>query len=306
MGDRSKKVSYILAASQFCLAGALIYFTFELSRLATQIPDILSAVEKTSEKIEPVVNEVSEIRDQIPPILKEVEQVRKQIPAIIQEVQQIREQLPVVLAEMKEVRELVPSVLEETKHIRAQVPLVLTEARLYRKQIPLILDEIKEVRIIIPDVLAEVERTREAIPPMLSQGERMIGEASKAGRRASEGAVTGVITGIFKAPFKLVGGLGRAMFGSSTQVSGLTEGDENLASNTAAAILATGYLGEKRQWANPDSGNDGTISIKEVKLIDGKECRVINSIVRIKGEEKINSDVTACRNKDSEWEMLNE
>lgn len=293
MNIKSNKASYILAISQFSLAAALIYFTYEVSRLTTQIPEILASIEHTSKKIEPVLSEIAEIRAQIPPTLKEIEEVRKQVPAVLKEVEQFRK--------------LLPSILAEVKAVRQQVPLVLTEAKLYRKQISVVLEEVKEVRILIPDVLAEVERTREAIPPMLAQGERMIGEARVAGKQASEGAVTGVITGIFKAPFKLFGSLGRSMFrASSKKIDGLTDDDENLATQAAVTVLETGKLGESLNWKNPDSGNDGTVKIKDIKLIERNECRVINSIVRINGKEKINTDVTACLNEDSEWKMLDE
>jgi len=294
-----------LAISQFSLAAALIYFTIEISRIVIQIPDILSSVEKTSEKINPVVNEIGKVREQIPFILKEIEEVRKQIPSVLDEVKEVRQQLPAILVEVKEVREQIPAVLVEVKEIRQQVPLLLTEVKLYRQQIPLILDEVKSVRILVPDILTEVASTREAIPPMLAQGERMISEARSAGRQASEGAVTGVFTGIIKAPFKLVGGLGRSMFGSSSrEVVGFTESDENLAGNTAVTILDHGKLGEKLSWANPESGNDGTVTFVEVKMIDGKECRVLMNIVRITGDEKIKNNVTACLNENSEWEMI--
>lgn len=293
MIEKSSKASYVLAISQIFLAAALIYFAFVISRVATQIPEILSSVESASEKIEPALSEIAEIRAQIPLVLKEVEEVRKLIPPILDEAKHMREQVPAVLIEAKDIREQIPSVLAEIKEVRQQVPVVL--------------DEVKAVRIIVPDVLAEVKLTRESIPPLLEQGERMIGDARVAGKQASEGAVTGVFTGIFKAPFKLIGGLGRSMFGSSSgKIEGLTDNDESLATQTAVAILETGKLGESRNWNNPDSGNNGTVTIKEVKLIQARECRVINSIVRINGEDKANTDVTACLNAKSEWEILDE
>jgi len=305
MNNKKNKASYTLAFSQFSLAAALIYFTIEISGIVIQIPDILSSVEKTSEKINPIVSEIGKVREQIPLILKEIEEVRKQIPPVLDEVKELRQQLPAILVEVKEVREQIPAVLVEVKEIRQQVPLVLTEVKLYRQQIPLILDEVEEVRILVPDILTEVASMREAIPPMLVQGERMIREARTAGKEASEGAVTGVFTGIIKAPFKLVGGLGRSMFGSSSHdIAGFTEGDKNLAGNIAVTILEHGKLGEKLTWANPESGNDGTITFFETKKIDGKECRVFRNVVRIAGNEKINNNITACQNKDSEWDMI--
>ena len=43
--------SYLLALSVFSLAGALVYFTVEVTRISRQIPEILVSVEKTSKSI---------------------------------------------------------------------------------------------------------------------------------------------------------------------------------------------------------------------------------------------------------------
>lgn len=61
--------SYLMSLAMFALAGALVYFTYEVSRVGSQIPDILSSVDHTSEKVGPIISEVVEIRELIPPIL---------------------------------------------------------------------------------------------------------------------------------------------------------------------------------------------------------------------------------------------
>jgi hypothetical protein len=48
-----------------------------MSVVSRQIPDILSSINNTIEKIEPVVAEVGDIIELLPPILKEVEETRK-------------------------------------------------------------------------------------------------------------------------------------------------------------------------------------------------------------------------------------
>jgi len=263
MTDKRTIATYVLSTSLFCLAGAIFYFTFELAQIARQIPDILTSVEKTSEKIEPVVKETNKIRELISPVVTEVSEIRKQIPDILEEVRQTRK--------------LVPHVLEEVKHTRA----------------------------LVPPLLEEVKKTREAIPAMLSKADKIVTDAKKIGQKTSEGAVTGVITGIFKAPFKLVGGIGKTIFGTADpEKHGITEKDQEILNTKALDLLVNGKVGDTREWSNPESGNIGTFTLKEIKSIDGKECKTIQNIVRKNNKAIINQEFTACRINDTEWERF--
>ena len=275
MSESRNKATYILSVSLFCLAGAIVYFTVELTRITVQIPAILNSVEQTSEKIEPVVKEIGEIREQIPPIIEEVRQVREQIPPILEEVKLAREQVPPILEEVKQTREAIPPILEE----------------------------VRKTREAIPPVLEEVKKTREAIPPMMEKGEKLIADAKQAGSKASEGAVTGFFTGIVKAPFKLIGGMGKSVFGAlGLDVEGITEEDQKLVVETAVKVLKEAKLGDSSKWSNPDSGNNGAVTLKESKSIEGRDCRVIQNIVYIAGVEKINREITACLDENDEWQ----
>jgi len=127
--NQSRNIAtYLLAASLFSLAGAIVYFSVQLANLSKDMPDLLSSIAKTSDKVEPVIKEVAQIRELIPPILKEVSATRKQIPAILQEVKQVREQIPPVLQEIREIRPLIPIVVEEVKNTREALPGLLTRS----------------------------------------------------------------------------------------------------------------------------------------------------------------------------------
>ncbi len=54
--------SYMMSLAMFALAAALIYFAYEVSRVSTQIPDILNSVDHTSDKVGPIISEVGEMR----------------------------------------------------------------------------------------------------------------------------------------------------------------------------------------------------------------------------------------------------
>ena len=60
--------SYLLSLSLFALAGAIVYFTYEVAIVSKQIPDILQSINNTSEQVEPIIDEVSEIIDLVPVI----------------------------------------------------------------------------------------------------------------------------------------------------------------------------------------------------------------------------------------------
>jgi hypothetical protein len=119
--------SYLLALSLFALAASLAYFSYEMSVVGRQIPDILSSINNTTEKIEPVVVEVGDIIELLPPILKEVEETRKLVPPVLREVEQTRLQIPIVIDEAKAMRKQLPAVLASTDRASAAVVAVSKE-----------------------------------------------------------------------------------------------------------------------------------------------------------------------------------
>ena len=276
MDARSISINF-LAFSLICLAGSIVYFTVELGNVSKEIPDILDSIETTADKVEPVVKEVGQFRELIPTITNEVSAIRKQVPSIISEVSEVRKQIPDILKEVKEVRQ----------------------------QIPIIVKEVEKIRPLVPQVLEEVKKTREAIPPMLSKADKIVSKAKDIGKKTSEGAVTGVFTGILKAPFKIVGGFGKAIFGGLTdEIEGVTTKDKMLSENAAKELLSSGEPWQTKTWSNPDSKNSGSVTLKEMTEIDQRSCRTLNFKIKVDNKNRVNRDVTICLNEDSEWEPL--
>jgi archaellum component FlaC/surface antigen len=283
----------LLALSLFCLSGSIVYFSIQLIDVNKGIPDILEDIEKTSEKVETVV--------------KEVEQVRKLIPFIVNEVMETRKQIPSIVKEVSEFRNKIPDILEKVEKVNQQIPTALNEIKAIRQQIPPIIEEIEKTRQIIPLVLAEIKKTREVLPAMLSKAERIVTDAKRIGKTTTEGAVTGVITGIVKTPFEIVGGLGEALFGGQRKNNeGVTEQDLELIKLATYQVLSSAQRGHTRNWSNPQSGNNGTVTLKEFAEADGRDCRILNYIVRIDKKERINKEVSFCLDEYAQWKPTEE
>ena len=267
----------LLAFSLICLSVSIIYFTIQLSDISKEIPDVLMSIEQTTDKIGPVIKEVESARELIPPITNEVMEIRKQIPSIVKEVSEVKAQIPTILEEVKEVRQKIPLIIEEVEKIRPLVPLVLDE----------------------------VKTTREAIPPMLSKAEKIVANAKQMGKTTTEGAVTGIITGIIKTPFKITGDLGKSLFGDLRKnAEEVSDEDIELIKVALNQVLFSGQIGYTQKWSNPQSSNDGTVTLKKSMEIDKQYCRIIGFKIRIDNEDRINRDVTFCLNEHSEWKEM--
>ena len=121
-------------------------------------------------------------------------------------------------------------------------------------------------------------------------------------KKSSEGVVSGVLTGIIKAPFKLIGGAGKSLFGQ--HANKITEKDRQLSEATALRVLSSANQGKSESWKNTDSGNSGVITLKEIKTIEKQQCNVINFTINIKNSEPVNDVVTACLNDENKWGII--
>ncbi|MCI0505192.1 MAG: hypothetical protein L0Z73_03700 [Gammaproteobacteria bacterium] len=281
--------TYLLAVSILSLALAIIYFTIEVRNVSKQIPAVLTAVETTSKEIEPAIKHVGEIKDMIAPVLEEWTQTRKQIPLILDEVAKIREQVPPILKEVEATRQHIPGIVDATNNAATAV----TKAA----------KEIEATRPLVPQILNEVEKTRKFIPAQLDRAERMIADARAAGQQASEGAVTGVITGIFKAPFKLVGNIGKKLGLSGEEMRGLTEEDLQIM-HEASKFLATARVDDAQAWKNPATGANGTITLLNIFQKDGKECRKGGFEIWKQGKTRVAKEVSFCQDSQGVWEPI--
>jgi len=218
-------------------------------------------------------------------------------PAILEGIEKTSKQIEPVL-------KLIPPIVTEVTEIRKQIPNILDEVEQVRILVPPILEEVKLTREAVPPILVEVKKTREAIPTMLTRADDLINNAGNIGKKSSEGAVTGVVTGILKAPFKLIGGAGKSL--SSRHANEITEKDRQVLEATVLRVLSSEDIGKTESWSNPDSGNNGVITLKEIKTISNRQCKIVNYIINIKHSKPIKENVTACLSDDNKWELLNE
>ncbi len=311
MVDSKLLTSYVLSAAVFSLAGAIVYFTVTLARIAVGVPAILELVQVTQEKVDPIVDEVTEIRKLVPTILEEVEQIRLTVlPPLLDEVAKIRGHLPAILEESSRIRQSISPILEEVVGYREQIPLILEQVDNIQSQIPAILTVVEDVRETIPDVIAEVEAVRETVPDILAEVEavrfvmrevmddagQLVAEMHGVGKKASEGAVTGIFTGIIKAPLSLATGLGSAL-----HVPQLTKEDEAIIHQEATILVDTGKLRSKRNWENKKSGRKGTITILSIDTSSDQKCLVLRTTV-YKGKKKLGEgEKSVCQQEDGTW-----
>jgi hypothetical protein len=302
--------SYLLSLSLFALAGAIVYFTYEVVIISKQIPDILQSIDNTSEQVEPIIDEVSEIIDLVPVILKEVEEIRKLIPPILKEVEQTRTMIPPILSEVETTRKQIPAVLKESKAIRGELPAVLASADKASKAVVDISKQVEATLPLIPEVLKEVETTRESIPPMLDRADVLIENARVAGQQASEGAVTGLFTGIIRAPFSMVASAGRSVTGlTEEEAKTFNDKDFSLVKQISLYLLNNGAKGDKRDWKNTESENHGTVQLTRI-YTEGEfadiDCRTLK-VSLYKQDEFVKDGLRSfCKNDQGEWALEDE
>ena len=299
MADSAKSgaqlfATYVLSLAMFALAAALIYFAYEVSRVSTQIPDILTSVDHTSEQVGPIISEVVEIRDLIPDILHEIEETRKLVPPILKEVEQTRQQ--------------VPPILKEVEAVRKEMPAVLKSAEKASNAVLVMSDEIKATRPLIPKVLKEFETTRESIPPLLDRADAMIDRARVAGQEASSGAVSGFFKGLITTPFTLVGDAGKAVTGmSDEEIKQLTDKDLDLIETTALYLLNNGAKGEIKEISNADSGFSATLKLVSESTREEdfttEECRTLFYDGYKNGKRLKTVNKTFCKEDGGGWDL---
>ena len=311
MADSSKTgaqllASYLMSVAIIALAAALAYFTYEMSRVGTQIPGILHSVNQTSDRVVPIVNEVGEIRELIPDILYQVEETRKLVPPILEEVAQTRQQIPPILEEVAQTRQQIPPILDEVEAVRAEIPAVLKSADKASDAVVAVSREIEATRPLVPKILKEVETTRESIPPMLDRADAMIDKARVAGQEASTGAVTGFFKGLIATPFELVGDAGRAISGmSDEEMKNYTEKDFDLIEVAALELLNNGSKGDVREISNPESGFSGTIRLVSMETVEEDfttiDCRTLQMESYKNGEREKTANRTFCKEEGGGW-----
>lgn len=304
MANPKATATYILAASLFAMAGALVYFSIVLTRVLLALPELTAEIQVTAEHIDPIVDEVHAIQEQIPLILEEVARVREQIPPIL-------DQIPPILGEVEQIRLAIPPVLQETEQIRLAIPPILEEGAAYREtiptilaridaieaQVPPILEEVEAVRSTIPLIMEQVEAIREEIPLHLDQAERISMNIETAGQQAGEGAVTGFFTGIIKAPKNIVTSLGESIL-SSPQ---LTDEDDAIIAETVRNLIQAGDVGREVSWRNPNTGMSGSVTLLGQAEDTDVPCMIVNISAYKRNKKLGESNIQVCLAEDGTW-----
>lgn len=118
----------LFSISIIALSASIAYFTFEISRVRSDLPELLTQLNETAKMIEPVTKQIENINKLVPPILEEVKQSRELIPPIIKEVKEVRKEIPAILHEVEQTRKIIPPVLKEVKATRESLPGLITDA----------------------------------------------------------------------------------------------------------------------------------------------------------------------------------
>lgn len=173
-----------------------------------------------------------------------------------------------------------------------EIPEVLEVARATE-------EEAAEYRQVIAEVLEEIEAVRLAIPEYIVQASDLTTSMEEAGQKASEGAVSGLFTGIIKAPFSLISGVGRTVLGNQT----LSASDKAIIVNAIRKIASEGTKGETVDWANPNSGLYGIVTLVNESLPGDPLCKLINVVVMQSTREVLSGEVLVCPEPDGSWSM---
>ena len=85
----------------------------------------------------------------------------------------------------------------------------------------------------------------------------------------------------------------------------LTTVDIELLTATARRLYEAGRIGAKEAWANPDSGNSGTVELLETFEREGLPCRRVEHVVNIARDAVPKRVVLAsCRAPDGRWLLV--
>lgn len=85
---------------------------------------------------------------------------------------------------------------------------------------------------------------------------------------------------------------------------GLNDVDQIFHERTTTDTLEYGEPGEEVSWANPDSGNSGSVTAGGTyQNADGQDCRTFETTVNAEGEARTAEGV-ACRQDDGTWQIV--
>jgi len=288
--------TYTLAFSIFCLSGALIYFSWKLVEVKDALPALINQVDETAVKVSPIIDEIAEIKALVPDVLTQVEQVQALVPAIVSEVEAVRQSIPAITNEVAQVRQLMPDVLSRVDDINQQVPAITATVDRFSRQLA-------DTNQQIPKILTEVEATRTSVPEVLSRTEAIVANLGQVGKTTGEEAVYGVFSGLFKAPLKVVGGIGKAITEPfENKAAWVKPQDRKNIEQLIEQLLGQDELDTFTQ-KHDKTKNTSTITLIKRTVINANPCKVLQVDVRSPRGQQVDHQLTFCLTEKNTWRL---
>lgn len=302
--------TYTLAFSIFCLSGALIYFSWKLVEVKDALPALINQVDKTAVKVSPIIDEIAEIKALVPDVLNEVEQVRVIVPDVLTQVEQVQALVPVIVSEVEAVRQSIPDITNEVAQVRQLMPDVLSRVDDINQQVPTISatvdrfsSQLADTNQQIPKILTEVEATRTSIPEVLSRTEAIVANLGQVGKTTGEEAVYGVFSGLFKAPLKVVGGIGKAITEPfENKAAWVKPQDRKNIEQLIEQLLGQDEL-ESFTQTHDKTKNTSTITLIKRTVINAKPCKVLQVDVKSPRGQQVDHQLTFCLTEKNTWRL---
>lgn len=95
-------------------------------------------------------------------------------------------------------------------------------------------------------------------------------------------------------------------FRSSAQGQGLTEADRTMLMDSAAHLNAADAVkvGDIKDWANPATGNAGSVAVTRLFEYHGMACHSLRYYVSVKAKQATRTyNVDWCKTKAGEWKI---
>lgn len=294
MTKRENWITSTLAASNFALAGAVIFFALQLGGAVRVLPTVAQSLETVGEDSKPLNETLQAYLPAINQALDEVEAVRTALPAILDEVAAVRQAT----------QALVPDVMMEIERVRSELPGMLTAVEKVTASADGISQQVAQIQLLVPDVLAESAAIRAALPDAMVQAEQLIIQAERATDRAAEGAVGSIVVGAVKTPFRLIPGVVRDEDARrATGTDRLMPEDLELFVASMTELLALDEPAS-RTWQNEETGVRGMLTVTSHYTRNGRSCRRVRNQAWREGERLADTVFRLCRGPDGKWERV--
>lgn len=298
----NNKFSY----SQALLALAIAFLAFSLLKIANQLPDILSAIDKASPQVDTIVDEVTLIRAEVksvrllvanktPDILAQVERTLPIIEQVVVESERYSSQIPNIIEQIEKLaqdvqrlEENLPSVLQRIDAVVDVTNTTVSEVALWRPH--------------SREYLDEIALSRESIPQYLTRAEYIVSDAKSIGKEASSGIVTGFFKGVISLPFEVVSGLAGIVDAKSRSAKYLTAADVNLMQEKVIVLLNDQHQ-SKTIWQNVDSHNRGSIIKGELIRKNKQNCHYLTFINNFANEKETLEELM-CLDNEGLWKVM--